>query len=203
MTDSSAPPDETTLTLKQQAFIDAYFACGMNASAAARKCGYKNRANTAAAQLMSNDVIRREIERLYRESTMPAVEVLARLSEHARADIADVTDAEGKLSMRKAQKNGKTGVIKSITHTTTIIKGVETRTLKVELHDSQKAIQLLGKYHRLFVERVQVEDWRSQAIQDIKDGVLDYATVKSLFDETLAQELFRAAGVPVMIADDD
>jgi phage terminase small subunit len=188
-------------TPKQRAFIDAYFACGMNASAAARKAGYRNRPNTAASQLMSNNVVAAEIDRIYRDIAMPAGEVLARLSEQGRADIADVTNVDGTVNLKKARARGKTGLIKSITHTVTSFKGVETTTVKVELHDSQKALQLLGKYHKLFVERVQVDDWRSQAIQDIKAGVLDYPTLESLFDTTLAQELFRAAGVSVVVND--
>lgn len=195
--------DSIELSIKHQAFVEAYFACGMNASAAARKVGYKNRSNTAASQLMAHPAIRAEITRIRRENTISPEEILARLSEHGRADIADVTDAHGLLSMRKAQKNGKTGVIKSITHTSTTFKGVTTTTVKVELHDSQKALQMLGKYHKLFIDRVQVDDWRSQAIQDIKAGVLDYPTLQGLFDDDLAQELFRAAGVKVVVSDEE
>jgi phage terminase small subunit len=199
MTNMSTPSPGKTLTPKQRKFIAEYFACGMNAAAAARRAGYKTR--QSGAENMSNPVIRQEIDRLYRENTIPAAEVLARLSDHARADIADVIGADGQLNLKKAYRRGKTGLIKSITHTTTTFKGVETVTVKVELHDSQKAMQLLGKYHKLFVDRVQVDDWRSQAIQDIKAGALDYPTLESLFDTTLAQELFRAAGVSVEIDD--
>lgn len=190
------------LTPRQQVFVDAYFACGQNASAAARKAGYKNRANTAARQIMSNNVVRQEIDRIRRESLMSASEVLSRLADQARGDIADVTDASGLLNMKKAIRDGKTGLIKAITHTTTTIKGVTTTTIKVEIHDSQKALQLIGKHHKLFVERVQVDDWRSQAIQDIRAGMLDYNTVESLFDTSLAQDLFREAGVTVVVHDD-
>jgi phage terminase small subunit len=153
MTDIAPPPKEKKLTPKQRKFINEYFACSMNASRAARRAGYKTR--QSGAENMSNPVIRAEIDRIYNETAMSGLEALARLSEQARADIADVTDAEGLLNMRKAQRNGKTGLIKSITHTTTIIKGVETRTVKVELHDTQKALQLIGKQHGLFVDRTE------------------------------------------------
>lgn len=192
-------PSPKKLTPKQKTFVAEYFACGMNASAAARKAGYKKR--QSAAENMSNPVIRAEIDKLFRETTISAHEVLARLSDHARADIVDVIGADGLINLKKARARGKTNLIKSVTHTTTSFKGVETVTVKVELHDAQKALQLLGKYHKLFVERVQVDDWRSQAIQDIKAGVLDYPSLVDAFDESLAQELFRAAGVSVIVDD--
>lgn len=40
-------------------------------------------------------------------------------------------------------------------------------------------------------------DWRSQAIEDIKAGVLSYEALEENFDESLAADLFRAAGVPI------
>lgn len=189
------------ITPKQRTFINEYFKCGMNASAAAIRAGYSKR--QSGAENMSNPVIRAEIDRIYRENTMPATEVLARLSEQGRADIADITNKDGLLNMRKARALGKTGIIKRIKQTTITTDDSETHIIEVELHDPQKAMQLLGKYHKLFIDRVQVDDWRSQAIQDIKDGRLDYATVQTLFDETLAQELFRAAGVDVVVSGDE
>lgn len=52
---------------------------------------------------------------------------------------------------------------------------------------------------RGFVERreVAVEDWRSQAINGIRDGEIDYDALVESFDEDLATELFRTAGVPI------
>lgn len=191
------------LTPKQRAFIDAYFACGMNASAAARRAGYTNRPNTAASQLMSNNVIREEIDRIYRENTMPASETLARLSAHARADIGDITDKDGRLNMRKARAYGKTHLIRRIKQTTIVTPKSERSIIEVEMYDAQRAQEMLGRYHKLFVDRVQVDDWRSQAIQDIKSGALDYRTLRDLFDDTLAQELFRAAGIDVVVSDDE
>lgn len=45
---------------------------------------------------------------------------------------------------------------------------------------------------------VTVKDWRAQAIEDIRTGVVSYGALVTVFeDESLAAELFREAGVPV------
>jgi len=59
----------------------------------------------------------------------------------------------------------------------------------------EREMQLLGTSQQ--VSRVQVDDWRSQAIEEIKAGKLDFEALARHFDEQLATELFRAAGVPV------
>lgn len=44
---------------------------------------------------------------------------------------------------------------------------------------------------------LQIDDWRSQAIADIKAGRVQYQDLANAFDSDLATELFAAAGVPV------
>ena len=69
---------------------------------------------------------------------------------------------------------------------------------KLELYSKAEALQLIGRYHKLFVDRVQVEDPRVEVIEAIKRGELAYeAVVEAFKDESLAAELFRAAGVEV------
>lgn len=43
----------------------------------------------------------------------------------------------------------------------------------------------------------EIKDWRSQAIEDIKAGTLTYNALAMAFDNSLAAELFREAGVLV------
>ena len=54
---------------------------------------------------------------------------------------------------------------------------------------------------RGYVEKqhVQVDDWRSQAIEYIRRGELSFEALADEFDPDLATELFRAAGVPVEV----
>lgn len=169
----------------------------MNASEAARRAGYKKR--QSAAENMSNPVIREEVDRIFRENTLSPEEVLARLSEQGRADMADVTDEQGMLDFRKAAANGKTALIKSIKQTTITTEDSETHIIEVKMYDAQRALELLGKYHTLFTDKIKIDDWRSQAIDDIKAGRIDYPALAEAFDESLAQELFRAAGVKVVV----
>lgn len=147
---------------KQQAFIDAYFACGMNATRAAIEAGYaEDSARMQGSRLLTNDDIKAEVERRYKEMVMPADEILARLTEQARGDIGDVVDDNGAIDIRKARRLGKTGLIRKVKRTTTTFtdeqgNGKESFTDEIEFHDPQKAMQLLGKFYKLFVDRQEV-----------------------------------------------
>ena len=83
------------LTLKQRAFVEHYLAC-WNATKAAILAGYSSRsARVSAANNMSKVAIRAEIERRISEMAMRADEVLLRLGQQARANIADVLSFSG------------------------------------------------------------------------------------------------------------
>lgn len=148
-------------TDKQRAFIDHYFACGMNATEAAKRAGYSERtARQTGSENLSKPDIKAEIERIFLENTMPAGEVLTRLTEHARGDIGDMIDDNGNIDLKRARAAGKTRLIKRIkrtvsTHTDEQGNGKETFTDEIELHDPQKALQLLGKHYKLFIERIE------------------------------------------------
>jgi len=71
----------------------------------------------------------------------------------------------------------------------------------MSIQDYQRAIagqreinQLLGLYAP---QKIHVDDWRSQAIADIRAGKLPYAALKEWFDDSMAAELFREAGVKI------
>lgn len=152
-----------TLTAKQQKFINEYFACGMNATQAAIRAGYSEKtARSIAHENLTKPDIKAEIERIYEESTVSAKEVLARFSDHARGDIGDIWDeSTGQIDWQKARESGKTALIKRIKHKTIITtdKDGEGTTItedELELHDPQKALQLLGKHHKLFIDRTEI-----------------------------------------------
>lgn len=121
---------------KQRVFIEAYLTC-WNASEAARRAGYKTRANTAGSQLMSNAVIAEEIKRRISELRITPDEILARLAEQARGEQSKYILADGSVDIGKMKEDDKLHLIKSITP---MKEGN-----KIEFYDGQSALVHLGK----------------------------------------------------------
>jgi hypothetical protein len=113
---------------------------------------------------MQKEKAQAEYEARWRAQIMSGDEVLGRLSEQARSNIADFVerrtyaelDKDGNptgqmidsfgLNWDAVRENGH--LIKSITQTA--------NGPRIELHDGQSAIVQVGKYHKLFVERQDV-----------------------------------------------
>lgn len=139
------------LTDKQNAFIDHYFACGFNAAEAARRAGYSERtARSIGAENLTKPDIKAEISRRMTEQAMGPDEVLARIGEIARGDMADFLDETGKIDLTIARQAGKLHLIKS----RSITKDGE----KVELYSKAEALVQIGKHHGLFVDRTEITD---------------------------------------------
>ena len=83
---------------------------------------------------------------------MSADEVIHAIGEIGRASIEDLMDVDenGRLSFdfKRAQEQKKLHLIKSITPTA--------HGIKVEIHDRMKALELMGKHHKLFVDRSEI-----------------------------------------------
>lgn len=78
------------LTIKQQAFVEAYLVCGFNATEAARRAGYSDRtAHAIGWENLRKPEIAAAIRQGLAERAMPADEVLARIAEHARGTMVD------------------------------------------------------------------------------------------------------------------
>jgi hypothetical protein len=97
------------------------------------------------------------------EDAMSSEEVLHRLAEHARGDIGDfIAPATLTLDLELAKANGNTRLIKKIKQTlvtrTVGDEEQQTEIFEFELYDAQKALALLGKYHKLFVDRTSHEN---------------------------------------------
>jgi phage terminase small subunit len=158
-----------TLTTKQQRFVVEYLAC-LNASEAARRAKYATKANVQGARMLANASIQAVIDAGMALYTMPAPEVLYRLTEHARSSIADFIDVaetpgdignvrdmdEAKavssgwrLNLAKAADAGKLHLVKKIKSGQW---GPE-----LELYDSQAALVQLGKHYKLWTDVTQVQ----------------------------------------------
>lgn len=166
------------LTDKQAKFVEEYLV-DFNATQAAIRAGYSEK---TAYSIGWENLRKPEIIEAIREKAMSAEEVLMRLADIARgdfADIFDITQLGFVIDLDKAQKAGKTKLIKKIKQRTTITSknGEETEIhdLEVELHDAQSALVTLGKYHKLWTDKTEltgkdggplVIDWSGDAPAD-------------------------------------
>lgn len=164
-------PKRATLTGKQQAFVEAYFAANYNATEAARRAGYQGDYNTLASLASENlrkDNIRAAIDKRLKQMKMGADEVLARLSFVASGSMEDFIDPDSmSIDLRKAKRAEKLGLIKKFKITTVTTshadRDTQTETIEFELHDPMRALEMLGKHHKVF-DRALETDWRQQLI---------------------------------------
>ena len=136
------------LTDKQQAFVNHYLAC-LNASEAARRAGYPNRSAYAIGwENLRKPEIRAAIDAALADAAMPVSEVLARLTDQARASMEEFVTVRSRgahLDLKAAKERGVLHLVRKYTKTK--------QGTTVELYDAQAALALLAKYHGLLVDR--------------------------------------------------
>jgi phage terminase small subunit len=141
------------LTPKQQIFINEYLKC-WNATEAARQAGYSEKtARAIGAENLTKPYIWDRIQQALRESAMSAEEVLMRLGDHARGDLAYFADVD---DLRDLVDNSKSHLVKKIKRVITKTKDdTEITRFEIELYDAQAALEKLGRHHGLFTDRVE------------------------------------------------
>lgn len=150
------------LTLRQNSFVDHYLQTG-NATEAAKLAGYdadRNNLAVIGSQLLRSLKIKQEIKRRLGKSIATGPEVLERLTLHARGDITDVLNEAGEFDLKRARSRRllkklkvKTDKDGSVSH-------------EYEIHDPQAALEKLGRFHKLFTDKVEVEQPQLTAIAD-------------------------------------
>lgn len=193
---------ERALEPKMELFITAYLNNGFNAGKAVIEAGYKcnpNSARVRGSHLLADPRIQERVEMYLNKFAMTGNEVLARLTLQARSSIEDflsIDKVTGKVTFdfRQAMAMHALGAIKKIG-----IKPTEFGdALEVEMYDAQSALIQLGKYHKLFTDKVHISDWRSDAIEAIRAGKIEFEQLRqTLGDNDLAEQLFREAGILV------
>ena len=152
------------VTKKQELFLNEYL-IDMNATQAAIRAGYsKHTAGAIGQELLKKPTISAAIKEKIAEKAMKADEVLEKLTEIARGDMGnfmDISSMSYQLDLNKANELGLTKLIRKVkqrTITSVAKDGTEEETnhIEIELLDQLRALELLGKYHKLFVERTEV-----------------------------------------------
>jgi phage terminase small subunit len=184
-------------TPKQQRFIDEYVLC-LNATKAAKRAGYSEKTSYSIGQRLLKDVeIKDAVDKIIKENTISPEEVLQQLTRMATFDIEDIYDFPGNAPIFNADKARENGAMQ-------IIEGfkITDKEMTIKLPNKQKALELMARYHGLLAETLKVETWQDRAIQDIKNGVIEYSELVEAFDSELATQLFRAAGVRISLSED-
>lgn len=144
------------LPLRQRLFVDAYIGrCNGNASAAAIEAGYSDSSPSVrsanACRLLKKPEIRTAISERLKESAMSADEVLARLTEMGRGigTCFWEQDGEGRLRLKvdAVLEAGLGHLIHEVADTE--------HGQKIKFYDAQAALVQLGRYHKLFSERME------------------------------------------------
>ena len=155
------------LSEKHKKFVDEYL-ISWNATLAYQAAYPKASpvsARTLGANLLANVGIKSEISERMKARAMGADEVLARLAEQARGTHYPFieVDNEGFVYFNFSDPEAKKHLylIKKIkTKRQRMVRGRgddaqewEGEWVEVELHDPQRALELIGKHHNLFVDR--------------------------------------------------
>ena len=146
------------LTLKEQLFRNYYLSEARgNGTLAARLAGYEgddNSLGVMAYHLLRKPKIQNSIQQALETVKMGATEVLERLSTQARGTFADVLDDNGRFDLQVAKERGTIGLLRKVKVRRRIERRENGETEYVdhdlELHNSQTALELMGKHHRLF-----------------------------------------------------
>jgi phage terminase small subunit len=143
---------ERSLTLKQERFIAAYLGDAHgNATEAARIAGYTNPI-ISAKDNMRNHAVRARVAEHVAKFSISADQVLE--------ELADVGFADWRDFIEVIQRDREGNPVR----------------VRMDLSNKVKALELLGKYHQLFVERQQVD----VNIRDHRIGV-PQSTIDRLF----------------------
>lgn len=146
--------DQTKLTRKQKFFIERYLEC-WNATTAATDAGYSS-PGPSGARLLANPVVSAAINARMAELSLSANEVIRRLTEQATVNpsefyVYDIDPATGQQVMtgvnwREFRRRG---------HLVKELNFDRRGNPILKFHDSQAALEKIGKWLGLFVDRVE------------------------------------------------
>lgn len=177
------------LTDKQRMFVESYLQC-WNATEAARRAGYEGDANVLAVtghDNLRNPKISEFVSMRISEAAMSADEVLKRLARYARGSLKPFMTQGGDtlwpdLGTSEALEN--IDLLKKIKPKRRTGGRDENQwtedEIELELHDPMRALELIGKHHKLFTEKTEVTGKDGGPIQHEDSGMSDSERAKRI-----------------------
>ena len=154
------------LSKRDRKTLDEYFKSGMNATQAwmvTHPSAEYDSARASASKWLTKSNVKAEIEARLVASQMSADEAIARISDIAKGDIAQIMDVSSvgfNLDMAKAKELGLTKLIKKVKQKTTIYQAKgeseedrEVTELEVELYSAHEALRDIAKIHGRYSQR--------------------------------------------------
>ena len=159
----------TELNKRQKTFSEAYAIpgteCYGNATKSAIYAGYKeSRAEVTGSELVRNSKVQEYIkgveEKLFDEQIMSGKEVLYRLTRTARAETAEIEPVVTKKGDYKLNPSTEK-------YNLVYDESVELVKKPPKISDQNKALELLGKHHKLWTDKVEAEVITPTFINDV------------------------------------
>lgn len=156
-----------TIDDENAAFIAEYM-IDFKASRAARACGMvpesadASQAGTAGFNMLRRTAVREEVDRQLAErratNKITVAHIENMLRDMADVELLDIYDAQGGIRPLEDMPPHARRAIKSIKRRVkeNYITGEEEVTLEVDLWDKKGAIELLGKYKKMFTEKIEL-----------------------------------------------
>ncbi len=159
------------LNKRQKAFAEAYCIpgsdCYGNATRSAIRAGYSEKTAYSQGQRMLKNVdvksyIKGVEEKLFDEKIMSGKEVLYRLTRTARAETVEVEAIVTKKGIYKVNPTTEK-------HNLVYDEDVNLVEKPPKISDQNKALELLGKHHKLWTEKLEAEVTTPTFIEDVPE----------------------------------
>jgi len=193
--------DINSIPYRQRAFVLEYLKDPTNATAAAIKAGYsKKTARNIAANLLTKVHIRTLIEQKVNKPLekleISADRVILELARIAFADSAKLYDDEGNLKHIKDLDEHTRAAVSAVEMEDYVTKGkkgniTKSKPKKIKMTDKSSSLNLLGKYYKLFTDRVEHTGKIKFTSPMVTEKILDLMTADQLdkLKETVVNDM--------------
>jgi len=156
------------LNKRQKAFAEAYCIPGSDCYGNATRSGYSEKTAYSQGQRMLKNVdvksyIKGVEEKLFDEKIMSGKEVLYRLTRTARAETVEVEAIVTKKGIYKVNPTTEK-------HNLVYDEDVNLVEKPPKISDQNKALELLGKHHKLWTEKLEAEVTTPTFIEDVPEN---------------------------------
>lgn len=162
-TKTDAKPESAYLALspKRREFVDAYIRCKFNGTKAAIEAGYsKKTAEDQAARLLGSVGVKEAIEEkcaaLAAKNDIKSSDVLKELASLGFSNIRNICRWSGNILTVRDSRNLPPEITAAISEIAPVQFKDGTSGIKIKLHNKTAALEMLGRYLKMFTDKMEV-----------------------------------------------